>query len=553
MASGDKQFKQDLIVSARYKNDLPPPPMPPKFLDIDTGGIENYLTTSYASGLVRREEPNIEVDAEGGMPIDMIGVPGYFLGDESAIMAPERPPLLDPADAELLLSVDQIKAQNTSRNVSFLRKTQILSTSNSKSVDLFTKSSRPRQSLNRKEEPPVDRDDKENVKRNVQKGFDLAYPDTIPYNHESVRSLPRTAAEREAWDKPKHPSGARDIYPVDFYPVLHDFEATNDQGGLWQRIKFDKPPLPADHGRRDDRIDIATFQTIPNESLLPEWKAKKDAFDADPANYDDPGPEPNIWVMATPTSHDVSSIRKHLYDGHPDRDAPTLVEPLLTKSASSQMRVEFERKRVFHSVTQQLVDPRRLWAIGLYNPQSDKNIMPPSAQKLKQGKAAYVYPIADNVRFRADRSKINNPSGLSQIQRQDDDENIEAADMYMYRPRELDPRETYDRVQRRGEYDYAFKDEYAQIERDAIAFEEAQEAARIQEEQGALEGGEADVDMAEVEAAEDAEVALDTSNGTRPMRDDTDGEERVVNGHADDKLNAAVAAMGDSDEELLDD
>lgn len=84
-ASGDVKggFKQDMVVSTRYRNDLPPPPMPPKLLDIDNGGLAQYLTTSFASGLARREEPNIEVDAEGGMPIDMIGIPGYFLGDES--------------------------------------------------------------------------------------------------------------------------------------------------------------------------------------------------------------------------------------------------------------------------------------------------------------------------------------------------------------------------------------------------------------------------------------------------------------------------------------
>lgn len=83
-APGDpKGFKQDMVVSIRYRNDLPPPHMPPKLLDIDTGGLAQYLTTGFASGIARREEPNIEVDAEGGMAIDMIGIPGYFLGDES--------------------------------------------------------------------------------------------------------------------------------------------------------------------------------------------------------------------------------------------------------------------------------------------------------------------------------------------------------------------------------------------------------------------------------------------------------------------------------------
>src|SRR3984957_21318015 len=61
-------FKQDMVVSTRYRNDLPPPPMPPKLLDIDNGGLAQYLPTSFASAMARREEPNIEVDAEGGMP-----------------------------------------------------------------------------------------------------------------------------------------------------------------------------------------------------------------------------------------------------------------------------------------------------------------------------------------------------------------------------------------------------------------------------------------------------------------------------------------------------
>lgn len=50
-----KQFKQDLVVSVRYRNDLPPPPMPPKLLDIDTGGLAQYLTTGYASSLAKRK------------------------------------------------------------------------------------------------------------------------------------------------------------------------------------------------------------------------------------------------------------------------------------------------------------------------------------------------------------------------------------------------------------------------------------------------------------------------------------------------------------------
>lgn len=76
-------FHQEYIASLRYRNDLPPPEMPPKFLDIPHEGLERFLTPGFASNMARREEPNIDVDAEGGMPIDLVGIPGLHLGDES--------------------------------------------------------------------------------------------------------------------------------------------------------------------------------------------------------------------------------------------------------------------------------------------------------------------------------------------------------------------------------------------------------------------------------------------------------------------------------------
>lgn len=76
-------YHQEYIASTRYRNDLPPPDMPPKFLEIPHEGLERFLTPGFTSNLARREEPNIDVDAEGGMPIDLVGIPGLHLGDES--------------------------------------------------------------------------------------------------------------------------------------------------------------------------------------------------------------------------------------------------------------------------------------------------------------------------------------------------------------------------------------------------------------------------------------------------------------------------------------
>lgn len=87
MASGrqERAYHQDYIARIRYSNTLPPPPNPPKLLDIPGTGIasNNYTSTSYALKLAREQPLNIEADAELGMPIDLIGLPGIFDGNES--------------------------------------------------------------------------------------------------------------------------------------------------------------------------------------------------------------------------------------------------------------------------------------------------------------------------------------------------------------------------------------------------------------------------------------------------------------------------------------
>lgn len=76
-------YTQDYIARIRYSNALPPPSMPPKLRHIPDAGLSQYLTATYASRLVREQPINIEADAELGMPLDLVGMPGVFDGDES--------------------------------------------------------------------------------------------------------------------------------------------------------------------------------------------------------------------------------------------------------------------------------------------------------------------------------------------------------------------------------------------------------------------------------------------------------------------------------------
>jgi RNA polymerase II-associated factor 1 len=83
--TSSKEFGQDYLARVRYRNDLPPPPGAPKLLEVPHDGLGRFLRPGYASRLVREQPLNIDVDAEGGMPIDMVGIPGYFFGDESGM------------------------------------------------------------------------------------------------------------------------------------------------------------------------------------------------------------------------------------------------------------------------------------------------------------------------------------------------------------------------------------------------------------------------------------------------------------------------------------
>lgn len=76
-------YQQDYIARIRYSNALPPPSIPPKLLEIPKQGLHQYLNPNF-TGRVAREQPlNIEADAELGMPLDLVGIPGIFDGDET--------------------------------------------------------------------------------------------------------------------------------------------------------------------------------------------------------------------------------------------------------------------------------------------------------------------------------------------------------------------------------------------------------------------------------------------------------------------------------------
>ncbi len=62
--------KLDLLVRVRYSNPLPPPPCPPKLLDIPTDPTR-YSRPEFLQGIASDVPLPMIVDAECGMPLDL--------------------------------------------------------------------------------------------------------------------------------------------------------------------------------------------------------------------------------------------------------------------------------------------------------------------------------------------------------------------------------------------------------------------------------------------------------------------------------------------------
>ncbi|KAF5377783.1 hypothetical protein D9757_008079 [Collybiopsis confluens] len=81
LAMSLKKSKLDLLVRVRYANPLPPPPCPPKLLDVPTNPMR-YAQPAFLNSIANNSPLPMIVDAECGMPLDL--GKWEFLWEESA-------------------------------------------------------------------------------------------------------------------------------------------------------------------------------------------------------------------------------------------------------------------------------------------------------------------------------------------------------------------------------------------------------------------------------------------------------------------------------------
>ncbi|KAG4304893.1 hypothetical protein PORY_001568 [Pneumocystis oryctolagi] len=262
--------RQDYISYSRYRNQLPLPPFPPKILNIPIP-LNKYTETSYLSSLIQEEPVHMELDPELGMPLDLSIIPGVFEGIYDNLHGNVKDVKLDPKDIALLKEVSSTPQRN-SAGVSFLRRTEYISSEGSKNTiktkGLDTRSIKPQDSADDKLESP------EKQIAEIE-AMSIKPQDSAD---DKLESPEKQIAEIEAMfenvsknlSSLTHPH-KKDLTVVDSFPIFPDIDISDQQLLL---MKFTTDPgqkTVSSEPSADNRLDLALFMPVSERGE--EWLA----------------------------------------------------------------------------------------------------------------------------------------------------------------------------------------------------------------------------------------------------------------------------------------
>lgn len=397
-----------------------------------------------------------------------------------AIMAPENPQPLDTADLPLLMSLDQLKnPAPKNANVSFLRRTQYIS-AGVRAPD--GPKPTPTRVKPRFDDKSKSQDDPAYIKRYIQKGFDLAYPESRHTGEETaskIKGHTPTKAEQDAWAKPVHPDNPK-LKPVGFFPVLPDLQGFPDPGGFVQ-FKFDKAPVHGISGKRNKTMDVAILlPSAPEERICQEHATKVALHKTNPKLYPDPGPIPWDYDLFLPEKKEAAqtqNVINSLNLSNPDRGN----QALYTHEGPDENKFHrYDRVRTYATSAQTLGNDnkQRDIALTIFDPAQAKEDQQDSEPPKQKG--AYYYPILGKTRLKPERARTIAQAGLAPAQSQTREDQV---DQLQVSVRDPDEAEIYKRALHRAAIDPKYVDSMPPPP--AGAEEEQEEAPR--EEEGAAE------------------------------------------------------------------
>ncbi|KAI9062578.1 RNA polymerase II-associated [Trametes sanguinea] len=256
-----KKSKLDLLIRVRYSNPLPPPPCPPKLLDIPTDP-KRYARPEFLDEIAASMPLPMVVDGELGMPLDLSQWDCLWEenGDDSELNPdPSRAPKLDPKDQFLLGDPASTPAPflgtstpGTSTplasmpHVAWLRKTEYLSREGTSRVSLS-------QDLKQAQDNTID------ISRDAQ-----------------LRDIEASFAAVEDSDLPslRHPTKP-ELTAVEAFEVFPDSEIW---ANAYDLFRFSERPGDRPPDAEDPRLDCAVLRPMEadGEHFLAYYLTKED-------------------------------------------------------------------------------------------------------------------------------------------------------------------------------------------------------------------------------------------------------------------------------------
>ncbi|SPO04500.1 related to DNA-directed RNA polymerase II regulator [Cephalotrichum gorgonifer] len=376
--SGARVIHQDFIARIRYSNALPPPAIPPKLLDIPNTGLSSgqYTTPGFASRLAREQPLNIEADAELGMPLDLVGMPGIFDGDESSIQAPSELPPVHAHDKALLRPLATLsRAKSGDEPVSFLRRTEYISSAVRRSTGGgLNPSGRPGGPPKKRPAPEAD-DSPAAIRRKIMREFEAG--------RKWIDNLATV----------KNPHSKRNIKVVDGFSFLPDLDAFPD-AGAYVEVKFGNNPVKS-KTKYDERLLNGALK--PCEKSPAEEAAYNNAmelWERDPHNNSRPPPFMNYDFYLHENADDTPRFRAKFDVDNPENEE----EGLYTARGESGPCFQFTRLRGYETTKEVEMDHKTKYDTQLFVGYTDEDDM-------EGPKAAWYYPVMQKSVIRPQRQK----------------------------------------------------------------------------------------------------------------------------------------------------
>ena len=448
----ERGYHQDYIARIRYENALPPPPGAPKLLNIPTDGLGYYTSSAFGSRLAKQQPLNIEPDAELGMPIDLVGMPGIFDGDEScktakpisisldqsclslitAIQAPLAIPPIHPKDKNLLRPISELgKPKLAAGGHSFLRRTEYISSARAEAQAGLTRPTTKATNQRSRRATDASREDPINILRHIVKGFNLANPEDSyegPDNTSNIRGAPPTSAEVDAWKNPKHPTKSH-LDLNGSYQIKPDLNALPDSG-TYLSTKFAGNPTNKTDAH-DVRLDVGM--------ILP---------------VDKPSGDSDYEFYLPQTTDEVKNIQRQFNVLDPQRD-DELLRQSYTNDGEPCNRYDFHRTYDLYRQQMSLDFPYKEVALAIYDPDLDAAsvafVNGHGRKSLDLSKGAYYYPIGSKMQLRPRRNKALVQLGLASQKAAED--STERPDAWNVVVRDPDDDELMRRTTHRSELD----------------------------------------------------------------------------------------------------